>query len=181
VFFVGISGAGKSTCVSHMEAKRVPSEYFGGIVVNETIRRYGKTTPAKEKLVREELRQKEGMAAVAVRIIPEIDKLLSQHDWVVADGLYSWSEYKLLKETYGKEGIVLAVAAPRDVRHQRLAVRPVRPMTDAEVSAREYAEIEHIEKGGPIANADYTLVNDGDPSELLLQLDNLLDSLGLTA
>ena len=51
-------------------------------------------------------------------------------------------------------------------------------LTEAEVTAREYAEIENIEKGGPIANADYTINNDNDPAEMLQHLDNLLTDTG---
>jgi dephospho-CoA kinase len=48
------------------------------------------------------------------------------------------------------------------------------PFTDEEATAREYAEIEVYENGGPIANADYTLVNDATPENLLTQLDKIL-------
>ena len=53
------------------------------------------------------------------------------------------------------------------------------PFTDEEVTAREYAEIENIEKGGPIANADYTLVNHGTSEEMIAKFDRLLDFLDI--
>lgn len=179
LFLVGMPGAGKSTCVQHLEAKGIPSVYFGGLVVEETKRRNnGETSEALEKIVREEFRAKDGMAALALRIIPKIDELLAAHDVVVADGLYSWTEYKVIKEHYGDKALVVAVSTPRHIRHERLARRPVRPLTKEQVIAREYAEIENIEKGGPIANADYTLTNNQDPAALLQDLDNLLLDIG---
>jgi dephospho-CoA kinase len=175
LFLVGMSGAGKSTCVEHLETKDIPSVYFGGIVVEETKRRHdGETSEAWEKIVREEFRAKDGMAAIALRIIPKIEKLLNTHDKVVADGLYSWSEYKILKEHFGNKCLIVAITAPRKTRHERLAHRPIRPLTEAQVTAREYAEIENIEKGGPIANADYTVNNDKDPLEMIAELDRIL-------
>lgn len=172
---VGMPGAGKSTCVDYLTAKNVPSVYFGGVVVDETQRRYGKVNEELEKGVREELRAKEGKGAVAMRIITKIDALAADgHDHIVADGLYSWTEYKIFKERYGDNAIIVAITAPRHIRHERLANRPIRPFTDAEVTKREYNEIEGIEKGGPIANADYTLVNDAEPEKLLEQFSNLL-------
>ncbi|MBA3873898.1 MAG: hypothetical protein H0X30_32600, partial [Anaerolineae bacterium] len=44
---------------------------------------------------------------------------------------------------------------------------------------RDYQEIERLEKGGPIAIADYTLLNNGESDELLKSLDALVNKLGL--
>lgn len=180
IILVGMPGAGKSFCVEHLEQKGLPSVYFGGIVVDETIKRYGKTDAEHEQIVREDLRAKEGKGAIAQRILKKIDDLFAQDQhMVVADGLYSWTEYKLFKERFGDNAVIIAIAAPRRTRHERLANRPIRPLTDEEVSKREYAEIENIEKGGPIANADYTLVNDTDQASLLAALDKVLAENGL--
>jgi dephospho-CoA kinase len=65
------------------------------------------------------------------------------------------------------------------MRYARLANRPERPLTAQEAELRDYAEIENIEKGGPIAIADYMLVNDSTPDALLARLDALLDTLGV--
>lgn len=172
---VGMPGAGKSTCVDYLTSKNVPKVYFGGIVVEETKRRYGKVSESLEKIVREDLRATEGKDAIVKRILVQLDALITEgHSLVVADGLYSWTEYKIFKEYYGEDAIVVAITAPRYLRHKRLAKRPIRPLTDEEATTREYAEIENIEKGGPIANADYTLVNVSSPTSLLESLDNLL-------
>lgn len=155
-----------------------PSVYFGGITVDEVKRRDLEVNETNEKKVREELRRTEGLEVMAQRIIPQIEELFKKGQAVViADGLYSWSEYKILKERFASNMILIAIAAPRHLRHNRLAHRPTRPFTEAEVTAREYAEIENLEKGGPIANADYTIVNDSDPYTLLNNLENLLKDL----
>jgi dephospho-CoA kinase len=172
---LGMPGAGKSTCVDYLISRGIPNVYFGGVVVDETKRRYGKVEQKLEKIVREDLRAKDGMGAIAKRIIIKIDELVRQGNTrIVADGLYSWAEYKMFKERWGDNAVMVAIAAPRKLRHERLANRPVRPLTDEEVTVREYAEIENIEKGGPIANADYTLVNSTTPEDLLRQLDQVL-------
>jgi dephospho-CoA kinase len=176
IVLVGMPGAGKSTCVDHLATKNIPSVYFGGVIVDETRRRNnGETSEALERVVREELREKEGKGAVAKRIIPKLEALIRDGNRVVvADGLYSWTEYKIFKEQWGDNAVIIAITAPRKLRHERLANRPVRPFTDEEVTAREYAEIENIEKGGPIANADYTLTNSDAPEHLIAQLDTVL-------
>jgi dephospho-CoA kinase len=175
IVLVGMPGAGKSFCVEYLGQKGLPSVYFGGITVDEVKRRGLEVNEANEKMVREELRATEGPGVMAKRIIAKIDELNNQgHSVVVADGLYSWTEYKIFKEKYGDNALIIAITAPRALRHKRLATRPVRPLTDEEVTTREYAEIENLEKGGPIANADYTLVNDGTQENLLAQLDKVL-------
>jgi dephospho-CoA kinase len=180
ITLVGMSGAGKSHCVEYLVGKGLPSVYFGGITVDEVKRRGLEVNEANEKLVREELRATEGLGVMAKRIMTKIDELAQTgHKVIVADGLYSWTEYKIFKDYYGDNAVIVAIAAPRQLRHQRLAKRPVRPLNEDQVTAREYAEIENIEKGGPIANADYTIVNDGTPEKLLTDLDIVLKTVGI--
>lgn len=175
VALVGMPGAGKSSCVDYLTDKGYPSVYFGGITLKEVKKRGLEINPTNEKLVREELRELHGKDAYAKLIADEINVLAesNQHK-IVVDGLYSWSEYKYFKNLYGKNAVIIAIVADRDLRHSRLASRPERPLTEEEVSAREYAEIENIEKGGPIANADYTLVNNESAESLFSQLDETL-------
>ena len=180
IVFVGMPGAGKSVCVNYLTAKGLPSSYFGGITIEELKKRGLEVTEANERLVREDIRAKEGKGAYALRIIAQVEtQFEAGHDYVVADGLYSWTEYKIFKETLEDRVIIIAVVAPRHVRHQRLATRKVRPLTEAEASSRDYAEIEHVEKGGPIANADYFLSNEGAVEDLETDLAKLLDKLDI--
>lgn len=175
VVFVGMPGAGKSFCVDHLVSKGLPSVYFGGITVDEVKNRALEVNEENEKKVREDLRRTEGPGVMAERIMLKIDNLFAQgYDTVVADGLYSWTEYKIFKERFGDNAVIIAIAATRRVRHERLASRPIRPLSDEQVTSREYAEIENIEKGGPIANADYTVVNDNSPEKMLSKLDEIL-------
>lgn len=180
IALVGMPGAGKSFCVEYLNGLGFPYVYFGGVVVDETIARYGATSPEHEKIVREEFRAKDGMGAIAKRIIPKLNELLETNAVVVADGLYSWTEYKMFKQAYGDDAVIIAIAAPRAVRHARLYDRPIRPLSEPEVSAREYAEIENIEKGGPIANADYTIVNDTTTDDLLADLRDILHTVNIS-
>ena len=175
ICLVGMPGAGKSSCVEYLEQKGWPSVYLGGITVDEVKARGLEVNEVNEKMVREDLRAKEGPGAMATRIQPKIDALIAEgHKVIIADGLYSWTEYKIFKQKYGDNALIVAITSPRALRHKRLSTRDVRPMTEEQVTAREYAEIENIEKGGPIANADYTLVNDGDLTMLTGQLEALL-------
>lgn len=180
IALVGMPGAGKSFCVEHLEKRGWPSVYLGGVTVDEVKARGLDVNESNEKLVREDLRATEGPGVMAQRIIAKIDALIAAgNNVIIADGIYSWTEYKIFKERYGDDAVIVAIVAPRKLRHARLADRPVRPLTDEQVTAREYAEIENIEKGGPIANADYTIVNDTTPGATLAALDRVLADTGL--
>lgn len=180
IIFVGMPGAGKSICVDHLKSKGLPSSYFGGITMDEVKARGMEVNEANERFVREDIRVKEGKGAYAVRIITQIEQQFQQgSSTVVVDGLYSWTEYKIFKASLESNAIIIAIVAPRGLRHKRLANRPIRPLSQQEVNDRDYAEIEKLEKGGPIANADYYLANNEGPAELLASLDALLSDLGI--
>jgi dephospho-CoA kinase len=176
VALVGLTGSGKSTAVDYLTEKGYPKVYFGGIVLSEVTKRGLELTQANEQPIREELRATEGKDFVVNRIVSQIHDLIraGQHR-IVADGLYTWTEYKVLKHEFPGELTVVAIVSPKHLRKQRMANRPHRPLTSAEVDQRDWAEIENIEKGGPIAIADHFIMNDGDEAHLQKQIDNVLE------
>lgn len=136
-------------------------------------------TEANEKAFREELRQKEGKDVVARRIVAQIHDLIGagQHR-IIADGLYTWTEYKILKHEFPGELKTVAIVAPKHMRHHRLSQRPIRPLTETEANQRDWAEIENLEKGGPIAAADYFISNDTSLEALYAQIDTVVKEVG---
>ncbi len=139
-------------------------------------------TEANERQFREEIREREGKDFVVKQIIKEIHDLIDAGQrYIVADGLYTWTEYKLLKREFPGELTVVAVVAPKRLRHHRLTLRPVRPLTVEEASSRDWAEIENLEKGGPIAIADHFLYNDKNIDTLEERIDTLLKDLNFQA
>jgi dephospho-CoA kinase len=178
IAFVGLAGSGKSSAVDYLTEKGYPKVYFGGIVLEEVQKRGLELTQANEQPIREELREKEGKDFVVKRIISQIHDLVAagQHR-IVADGLYTWTEYKALKHEFPGELHVVAIVAPRHLRHHRLTKRPVRPLTEREADQRDWAEIENLEKGGPIAIADYFISNNGSLDHLHEQIDAIVDEI----
>jgi len=65
----------------------------------------------------------------------------------------------------GDEMTVVAIVLPKALRRKRLAERPERPFTAQQVAERDTSEIENLEKGGPIAIADYYVDNSGTIQE----------------
>ncbi len=176
---VGMPGAGKTMCAEHLEQRGYFQFRFGSIVTDEVTRRGLEINPQNERTIRLEFRQNEGMDVMAKRALPKLQKALESHQTIIIDGLYSFSEYKTLSKQFPDSMIVVAITAPRHLRYTRLSARPIRPLTVEEAQTRDWQEIETMEKGGPIAIADYTLVNSGTSAELLAQLDALLETTGM--
>lgn len=175
IAFVGMPGSGKSTAVDYLTHKGYPKVYFGGVVLAALEEAGLERTAENESIMREKLRAEEGNDFIAKRIIRQITDLIDagQHR-IIADGLYSWTEYKTLKHAFPGELTVVAVLASRHLRHHRLANRPDRPFSAEEAKTRDWREIEHLEKGGPIAMADHFIINDHDVEAYDRQIDTIL-------
>lgn len=175
IAFVGLAGSGKSSAVEHLTENHIPKIYFGGIIYKAMSEAGIEVTWESQQKFREEIREREGKDFVVKRAIKEARDLIGagQHR-IVLDGLYSWSEYKILKHEFPGEMTVIAVVTPKHERKARMAKRPERPMSSQEVDERDWTEIENLEKGGPIAIADYFVHNDKDVQWLHHQLDEVL-------
>jgi len=173
---VGMPGAGKSVVVEHLHSKGWAVVHFGGITLQELEKRSLAVNESNERAVREELRRTYGMAAFAKLSIDDVRNGLAKGPTVI-DGLYSWSEYKFIRNELSKKLCVIAVFTSKHIRYERLLHREVRPLSYGEAEARDFAEIENLEKGGPIAMADFTLPNDGSLKTLYSNVDKLLNSL----
>lgn len=162
---VGMCGSGKSVATDYLEANEWKKVYFGGVTLDAVKERGLEITPDNERMVREELRAKYGHAAYAIKLLPTIQDLLVNNN-VVIDGLYTWSEYKYLRENLGDSLIVLCIISHRMDRYTRLNSRPVRGLSNEEAEKRDIAEIENLEKGGPISIADHYIINDSTKEHL---------------
>ncbi|MFH0923414.1 MAG: dephospho-CoA kinase, partial [Candidatus Falkowbacteria bacterium] len=116
-----------------------------------------------ERAIREKIRSELGMGAYAKLALPKIKKALKNNETVLAESLYSWDEYKIMKQKFSDSFKVIAVYASPDIRFQRLKERKKeRPIKNYnEFKTRDYSEIEGTDKGGPIAIADYMIINEG--------------------
>lgn len=148
-----------------------------GDITDDEVKRQGKPlNEMNERMAREFLRKHYGMDAYAQLSLPRIDEGLKAAP-VVVDGLYSWEEYKLLKERYGDILKILAVWSSPAVRYHRLGSREIRPLMPEEAASRDAAEIENLNKGGPICMADYTVLNDGPMDETRDQVERIIGAL----
>lgn len=172
VVLVGMPGSGKSVASDHLRSFGFAYLRFGQVTIDELERRGLPVNEVNERSVREELRAKHGMGAYAQLLLPKIQEMSSRQP-LVLDGLYSWSEYQFLKSRV-KDISVVAIISDKAIRYERLAHRSVRPLTKEEAESRDVAEIERLEKGGPIAIADFAVLNNGSTRELHRQIDRIL-------
>ncbi len=172
IAIVGMAGSGKTTAAEFFKGKGAKVIRFGDIT-EEILRQNGmEVNEENERRIREELREKYGMDAYAKLNKGKIDEGLEKGILVVIDGLYSWEEYLYLKQEYGEKLVVLHVFASPTTRYERLSRREVRPLSKEEAWSRDRAEIENLNKAGPIAMADYTIINEGTIAELNDELRN---------
>ncbi len=176
VSIVGMTGSGKSEVARMFRRRGFATVRFGDIT-DEEVRKQGlKLNEENERQAREAIREKHGMDAYAKLSLLRIDTALKTMN-VVVDGLYSWEEYIFLKESYGERFYVVAVWSSPQARYSRLGGRKIRPLTPQEVASRDRAEIENLNKGGPIALADYTVLNDGSLADLQARLERIIEKL----
>lgn len=170
IAIVGMPGAGKSVAADFFRSKDLPVLRFGD-QTEMGLREVGKDiTEENERWYREKLRKDLGMAAMAIKIEPRIVETAKTHSLIVLDGLYSWEEYIYLKEKF-PELLLLCIFATPAIRYQRLEYRKVRPLTRIEATSRDISEIEHLNKGGPIAAADYCIKNESTRQAFIAELE----------
>ena len=177
VSIVGMAGAGKSEVASLFEENGFAKIRFGDVTDEEVAKRGLELNEENERRIRELLRREQGMAAYAKLNLPRIDSALKNGD-VVIDGLYSWEEYTFLKTYYGKGFYVVAVWASPEIRYARLTGRLDRSLTLEEATSRDKAEIENTNKGGPIAMADFTVINGSSLENLRKAAERIIIGLG---
>ena len=173
----GLPGSGKSVATEYLIKKTGwPKVYFPEPIFDEIKEKGLEVNQENEKKIREEFRKKLGMGAFATINLPKVKELLKKSS-VLLESFYSWEEYLIFKKEFGEKFFVLAVYSSPDTREKRLLNRPFRPLKKGEIVLRDYSQIENLHQAGPIARADFTVINEGDENYLYNQLDKIIDAL----
>jgi len=170
---IGMCGSGKSEAVKFFTEHGYKRVYFGEVVMNEVKRLGLEVNEKNERETRENLRKEFGMGAMAVKSLPVIEELIT-HNNVVVESLYSWEEFKILKEKFDDSFKLITIYTTKALRYERLLKRPFRPLNSEESKSRDISEIEKLDKGGPIAYSDYMVINDGTLDEMNKKLEQYL-------
>ncbi|MBE5735084.1 MAG: dephospho-CoA kinase [Clostridiales bacterium] len=176
IAIVGMCGAGKSEATEFFEKRGFERVYFGAITFDEMKKRGLEPTQDNERKIREEFRASGDMAIYAKLNEEKVRKAYEKGN-VVIESMYSWSEYKYIKEIFGDAFDVICIVVDRALRKERIANRPTRSLTSEEADKRDYTEIENIEKGGPISIADYYILNNGSMDELYSECEKIYNKI----
>lgn len=176
----GLAGAGKTTAVDILERLGEGARvYVGSFVTAEAARRGMPSTPQSERNVREDLRAKGGMDALAHMALPTITGIIEAGRVALVDAIYCPEEYDLYRERLGDRVARIALETTRSNREQRLATRALRPINSEALASRDAFELTQLGLAGVIAAAEYRLANNGSLNDLegtLQQLAGLLNT-----
>jgi dephospho-CoA kinase len=158
---VGLPGSGKTEVAKFFITKGFSRVYFGDVTFDYIKEHNIPINEQNEQEVRERFRKEHGMAAYAILNYPKIKKLVDSGCDVLIESMYSWEEYLFLREKFGDELFkVVATYASQKTRAERMKNRKERPLSRDDLMSRDHAQIENLHQAGPIALADYTIVNE---------------------
>jgi dephospho-CoA kinase len=159
----GHSGAGKTTAVRYLnEICGGEVVYLGAAILCMIQERRLPETRESERILRLEVRQQHGPAALAMLEADRVERLLKAGSPVIIDAVFSPAELNLLRARAPENSIfLLGILASFSTRSQRLARRSCRPLTANEVAMRDRTELETLGTGEVLANATHKLTNEG--------------------
>ena len=174
---VGLPGAGKTEVTEYVMKKMGwPKVYFGDATFDEMKKTGLEINETNERKTREEIRKKLGMGAYAILNFSRVKEFFKNSS-VVVESLYSWEEYLEMKREFGNVFKVLAVHSSPEKRTERLINRPYRPLIREDVISREYSQIENLHQAGPIARADFMIINEGTKEDLHKRINEIIKKL----
>lgn len=170
IVIVGMPGAGKSLASSVMKERGIPVFVSGDIIRAEARRRKLKFTRKNLGELMLKIRREEGMAAVAKRLVPLVEKVHGR--FAVYEGARSLEEAEELRRKYSV--VTIAIHASRMARFKRLQRRrrSDRPRRWADFEERDNREL-GVGVGKLIALADRTIENEDTKQDLRRRMKRL--------
>ena len=177
IAILGMPGSGKSEAIEYLVAKYDwPKVYFAQPTFDEMERRGMERTQANERLVREDLRNLHGEDFYAQEAVKKVEAMQDQ-PIILLESFYSAPEYRVFKDRYQDNFVTIAIHTRPSIRHARLLHRPERPLTAQQSEERDWAQLNRLSQGTPIALADYMVINEGSKEELQQKLNKVVGRL----
>lgn len=181
--FVGAPAAGKTVAAAVAKEMGIPVITMGDVIRAELRRRELPLSDENAGRVANELREKEGMDAIAKRCIPLIKNIeVKSTEWakakkqvIVLDGIRGMAEVEAFKEEFGTDFALVRVDAPFDLRYERMRARG---RDDDVLRTGEFKEREKRENrwgmDEAMKKADKVVKNEGSSKEFKEQIRMLL-------
>jgi predicted RNA binding protein with dsRBD fold (UPF0201 family)/dephospho-CoA kinase len=178
IAFVGLPLSGKTTASKVAEEMGIPVVCMGDVVREEAKKRGLPLTDEVLGSIASELRQKEGLDAIAKRCIPIIREKGKEIGIVVVDGIRGIAEVETFKKAFGDDFILIAIEAPLEVRFQRALKRK---RSDDVKSIEELKERDKRELswnlGEAMKIANFTVENNSGLEEFKDKIRGILEEL----
>jgi len=150
-------------------------------IIKEELLKEGKELKRKNFIEKgNELRRKFGAQVLTEVVVLTLPRN-PEKEIIIIDGIRNPGEVKYLRESFGKDFVLIAVDAPREIRFKRLVERGEKgdPRT-----FEEFLEVDEVDMGknqpeyGQNAGeclklADYLIINDGTIEELNKKLEEI--------
>jgi predicted RNA binding protein with dsRBD fold (UPF0201 family)/adenylate kinase family enzyme len=178
IAFVGLPLSGKSTAAKVAEELGIPVVVMGDIVREEVRRRGLELTDENAGRVATELREKEGMDAIAKRCIPIIREKAKEKGIVVVDGIRGIAEVERFKKEFGDDFILINIESPIELRFERALKRKRDDdiKTIEELKRRDERELSW-NMGEAMRVANFTIENTSDIQTFVEKIRDLLNQL----
>lgn len=170
IAIVGLPGSGKTESANFFKEKGLPVVSFGK-TINEYVEKnkLGHTEEA-HKEIREGLRKKFGLAAMAIINKDKLKAAVVNNLIVVIDGLRSWEELLYIKKEFSDVRVaVVTLHTDKAIRYKRIASREHRKHLYGE--QRDINELIGTNMGPTYAFADYLIHHNGSVAELKEKLE----------
>jgi dephospho-CoA kinase len=164
---VGLHGSGKTEVARTLAEFDVPIVRMGDVVWEEVERRGQKISESAVAAVADELREREGLGAIAKRCVPLIESRGKGKRAVVVDGIRGMAEVDEFRRYFGDSFHLLAIWANEQIRYSRVSSRG---RADDVMSLESFREKDRRELGWGLGEAltlaDFIIVNEGTLEEL---------------
>ncbi len=175
IAFVGYPLSGKSTAAQVAREMGIPVVVMGDVVREEAAKRGLELTDENLGKVASELREKEGMDAIARRCIPKIREEARKSGIVVVDGIRGIAEIEKFKKAFGDDFILIAIESPLEVRFERAKMRK---RSDDVEKLKDLEERDRREERWGMREAmeiaDFTVENTGDYEDFVDKIRQIL-------
>lgn len=180
--FVGAPAAGKTVAAAVAKEMGIPIITMGDVIRGELQRRKLSLSDANAGRVANDLREREGMDAIARRCIPLIGDIKDKEGKkakkpiIVIDGIRGIAEVETFKKEFGTDFVLVRIEAPLILRYERIKTRG---RGDDLLNIEEFKGREEREKrwgmGEAMEKADKVVKNEGSLETFKEEIKRLLD------
>ncbi len=175
---VGKQASGKTVAASELSDDDTARVRMGDVVWDEIKERDMEVNEENAGKVANQLREEEGMDAIAKHCVPIINKKLNEGKTVIVDGIRGLSEVKRFKKDFGEDFYLISIEASEETRYNRIKDRK---RDDDIKNLEEFKEKEKREIGWgleeAIDSADYKISNEGTEEDFRKKISRLFEEI----